>query len=114
MVIAVASSRYDTFKKGAILPAFDPRKGGGALLDLNIYNSHFVVGLLGRPMQVHYYANIVHAIDTSGILVLEYPQTKVVCIGAKDTTATIRSTIEGTAGAIIVNGSAADAGLQLG
>ena len=36
------SSRYDAFKKGEILPAFNPKMGGGALMDINIYNIHFV------------------------------------------------------------------------
>lgn len=48
------SSRYDAFKRGDIAPAFNPKMGGGALRDLNIYNIHFVVGLFGRPKTVHY------------------------------------------------------------
>lgn len=99
------SSRYDAFKAGEVLPAFNPRFGGGALMDINIYNIHFVVGLLGAPSSVKYLANIEKDIDTSGILILNYPDTKVVCIGAKDSTATIRSTIQGTKGSVIVNGA---------
>lgn len=98
------SSRYDLFKEGTVLPAFNPKMGGGALMDINIYNIHFVVGLLGAPNAVHYHANIEQGIDTSGVLLLDYDQTKVVCIGAKDSTTTIRSTIQGTKGSIIVNG----------
>lgn len=98
------SSRFDAFRAGKIMPAFDPKKGGGALMDLNIYNIHFVVGLLGVPQTVHYYANVSNGIDTSGVLVLDYPDTEVVCIGAKDSTAPIRSTIEGIDGSIIVHG----------
>lgn len=33
------SHRYDAFKEGKVLPVFDPKKGGGALMDLNIYNT---------------------------------------------------------------------------
>ena len=98
------SSRYDLFKEGTVLPAFNPKMGGGALMDINIYNIHFVIGLLGAPKEVRYFANIERGIDTSGVLVLDYEETKVVCIGAKDSTATIRSTIQGTKGSIIVNG----------
>ncbi|WP_410889356.1 Gfo/Idh/MocA family protein [Pediococcus pentosaceus] len=99
------SSRYDAFKAGEVLPAFNPKFGGGALMDINIYNIHFVVGLLGAPSSVKYLANIEKDIDTSGILILNYLDTKVVCIGAKDSTATIRSTIQGTKGSVIVNGA---------
>ncbi|MGG5373141.1 Gfo/Idh/MocA family protein [Enterococcus sp. AZ196] len=98
------SSRYDAFKEGTILPAFNPKMGGGALMDINIYNIHLVVGLLGKPQQVHYYANIERDIDTSGMLLLDYGDVKVVCIGAKDSEATIRSTIQGTEGSVVVNG----------
>lgn len=98
------SSRYDDFKAGTILPAFNPKMGGGALMDINIYNIHLVVGLLGKPLDVNYYANVEREIDTSGMLVLDYGKQKVVCIGAKDSTASIRSTIQGTQGSIIING----------
>lgn len=98
------SSRYDAFKKGTILPAFNPKMGGGALMDINIYNIHLVVGLLGKPQKVQYYANIEREIDTSGMLILDYGDVKVVCIGAKDSEATIRSTIQGTEGSVVVNG----------
>lgn len=98
------SSRYDQFKSGIVLPAFDPQKGGGALMDINIYNVHFVIGLMGRPSTVQYLANIENDVDTSGILVLDYGTTKVTCIGAKDSSADIRSTIQGTQGSIVVNG----------
>ncbi|MFL2127684.1 MAG: Gfo/Idh/MocA family protein [Ruoffia tabacinasalis] len=98
------SSRYDAFKEGTILPAFNPKMGGGSLMDINIYNIHLVVGLLGKPNRVEYYANIEREIDTSGILVMEYDQTKVVCIGSKDTSAPIKSTIQGTDGSLIING----------
>lgn len=99
------SSRYDAFKEGKILPAFDPQKGGGALMDINIYNIHFVVGLFGEPEKVQYLANIERDIDTSGILVLDYGAFKAVCIGAKDSTAQIRSVIQGTDGSIEVLGA---------
>ena len=99
------SSRYDAFKEGKILPAFDPQKGGGALMDINIYNIHFVVGLFGKPEKVQYLANIERNIDTSGILVLDYGDFKAVCIGAKDSTANIRSVIQGTDGSIEVLGA---------
>jgi scyllo-inositol 2-dehydrogenase (NADP+) len=98
------SSRYDAFKKGEILPAFNPKAGGGALMDINIYNIHFVVGILGKPISVTYLANIEKNIDTSGILLLNYPTCKVVCIGAKDSTAPIRTLIQGDRGSIVLNG----------
>lgn len=98
------SSRYDAFKKGDVLPAFNPKFGGGALLDINIYNIHFIVGLLGLPDKVIYSANVSRNVDTSGVLLLSYKDTKVICIGAKDSTAPIRTIIQGDEGSIVVNG----------
>lgn len=99
------SSRYDAFKVGKIAPAFDPEKGGGALRDLNVYNIHIVVGLFGQPKNVNYMPNIERNIDTSGILLLDYGQFKVACIGAKDCSAEIKSTIQGNKGSISILGA---------
>lgn len=98
------SSRYDAFKRGEIAPAFDPEKGGGALRDLNIYNIHLVVGLFGKPEMVHYLANMERGVDTSGMLVMDYGHFKCVCIGAKDCSADIRSTIQGNKGSVTILG----------
>lgn len=97
------SSRYDTFRQGTVLPAFDPHCSGGALMDLNVYNLHAVVGLFGAPKGVRYLANVERGIDTSGVLTLDYGSFKAVCIGAKDCRAPILSTFQGDAGCIQVH-----------
>ncbi|MCK1257472.1 Gfo/Idh/MocA family oxidoreductase [Streptococcus uberis] len=98
------SSRYDAFKEGVIAPAFDPEKGGGALRDLNIYNIHLVVALFGLPETVNYLPNMERGVDTSGILLMDYLDFKVVCIAAKDCSAEVRTTIQGNRGSLIVAG----------
>ena len=81
------SSRYDEFRKGVITPTFDKAQGGGALMDLNVYNIHFVVGLFSLPKKVQYYPNLAdNGVDTSGILIMEYPDFQAVCTAAKDST----------------------------
>lgn len=97
------SSRYNAFKEGIILPAFDYMKSGGALMDLSIYNIHFVVGLFGEPQDIMYYPNIERNIDTSGILVLDYKDFQCVCIGAKDCKAPLSNTIQGDKGCIHIS-----------
>lgn len=89
------SSRYDAFKKGEILPVFNTKMSGGALMDLNVYNIHFITGLFGKPQNVHYFANIENNIDTSGILIMEYPHFKCSAIGAKDCKAPLCINIQG-------------------
>lgn len=97
------SSRYDAFKNGNILPAFNPNMSGGALIDLNIYNINFVVYLFGRPNHINYQANIEKGIDTSGVLTLDYGTFKCVCIGAKDCKAPTNTTIQGDKGCINIS-----------
>ena len=94
------SSRYDAFKAGEILPAFDYKKSGGALMDLNIYNIHFIVGLFDEPKSVDYIANIKAGIDTSGILTMDYGEFKAVLVAAKDCGAPYTNCIQGDLGCI--------------
>ena len=94
------SSRYDRFREGDIAPAFSLEYAGGALMDLNIYNIDYAVNLFGRPKDVRYFPNIEKSIDTSGVCLLDYEDFKVVCIGAKDSSASLVNTIQGEDGTI--------------
>ena len=94
------SRRYDAFKAGEILPAFDPAKAGGALMDLGVYNVHFVTGLFGYPEEARYYPNVERDIDTSGILVMKYGDRQCVCVAAKDCRAPVTVNIQGDKGFI--------------
>ena len=90
------SSRYDKFKAGDIEPVFSLEASGGALIDLNLYNVAFAVDTFGLPKDVKYFANIENDIDTSGIVILDYEDFKVSCIGSKDSAAPMVNTIQGT------------------
>ena len=100
------STRYDAFKQGEVLPAFNPEMSGGALMDINIYNIHLAVGFFGSPQKVEYWANMERGIDTSGMLLLDYEGFKCVCIGAKDSTAPSSMNIQGIEGYIHMTGPA--------
>ena len=98
------SSRYDKFLAGETPNVFNPAFSGGALSDINIYNLHFVMGLFGKPMKVHYFPNKhANGIDTSGVAILEYDGFKAVCVGCKDTKSHNISQIQGEKGYITVN-----------
>ena len=99
------SSRYERYLKKDIAPAFDVQLSGGALMDINLYNIDFILGLFGRPQEVHYKANIgYNGIDTSGVLTMVYPDFVAVCIGAKDSDSTGYCTIQGEKGWLQVVG----------
>lgn len=96
------SSRYDKFRKGIMTPTFDKACGGGALMDLNVYNIHFVVGLFSMPKKVQYYPNLAeNSVDTSGILIMEYPDFQAVCTAAKDSSSDPFVIIQGEEGTIV-------------
>ena len=95
------SSRYNAFKNGEILPVFDPQKAGGALMDLGLYNLHYVLGLFGKPKDVKYYANIEKNIDTSGVLMMQYENFNAMCVCAKDSEGERIGIIQGSEGKIV-------------
>ena len=103
------SSRYPALLAGKPSPVLDPAFAGGALMDINLYNIHFAVGLLGAPEKVHYYPNLYeNGVDTSGTLVMEYPGFFCQCTGAKDCAAENSAQIIGENGYIRVTPSASN------
>ena len=100
------SSRYDAFCAGETPVSFDPERAGGALMDLNVYNISYIVGLFGEPNRVQYTANVERGIDTSGILTMEYNSFRAVSMAAKDCGAPARYVIQGTKGYILQKSTA--------
>lgn len=99
------SRRYDAFRDGRTPPAFDPAQAGGALMDLGLYNLHFVMGLFGDPLSADYFPNVERGIDTSGVLVLRYPTFVATCTAAKDSAGPRGGLVQGTLGTIRTAGS---------
>lgn len=98
------SSRYDAFREGRVLPAFDPAASGGSVMDINIYNIAAAVWLFGAPEKVSYYANVERGIDTSGTAILHYGDFQVVAMGAKDCGLVAGGTFLGDEGTISFDG----------
>lgn len=96
--------RYELYKKGTVTNVFDPVYDGGALTDVNIYNVHFAVRLFGIPESVQYFPNSGwNGIDTSGTLVMRYPDFVITALGAKDHTAPWHSYISGDQGVFVID-----------
>lgn len=95
------SSRYDRFRAGEVLPAFDPAKSGGALMDLGLYNLQWIMGLFGDPERAAYVPNVERGIDASGVLILDYESFKAVSVAAKDCAAPARCIVQGTKGYLV-------------
>lgn len=101
------SSKYNQLLAGDTPNVFNPEFSGGALMDINIYNLHFVMKMFGSPETVSYTANQhVNGIDTSGVVVLKYPEFIAECVGCKDTSSMNFVLIQGEKGYIQVVGGA--------
>ena len=101
------SSRYDQLLAGQVPNIFNPEYAGGSLMDINFYNVYLNAALFGKPRSAVYYPNIYPGLaDTSGCLILQYPDFVSQCMGAKDTWGVNFFQIEGEKGYIYVSGGA--------
>ncbi|MBQ2521364.1 MAG: Gfo/Idh/MocA family oxidoreductase [Bacteroidales bacterium] len=99
------SSRYDAYLSGEVSASFNPACEGGALRDLNVYNLHLAVDLFGRPEEVIFRANRgYNGVDTSGTVLLKYPERLAICTAAKDSGNPSGLVIQGDNGWIRVDG----------
>lgn len=100
------SSRYAKYLEGDVHPAFDPEASGGALYDINIYNIHLCCYLFGAPSNVNYtYNEGYNGIDTSGVMIMQYPDFISTCTGAKDSQSPGHFTVQGVNGYVSVVGA---------
>ena len=100
------SSKYNALLAGETPNVFNTKFSGGCLYDINLYNVHFVVGLFGKPNDVHYYANIhPNGIDLSGTVILRYDDFVCSLNGAKDSASANNVQIQGEKGYILVKSS---------
>lgn len=103
------SSRYPALLAGKPSPVLDHAFAGGALMDINLYNIHFVVGLFGAPKSVRYFPNCHESgVDTSGMLVLEYEDFVCNLLGAKDCAAQNGVQLIGEDGHMVVTPSSSN------
>lgn len=99
------SKRYEQLLKGEHVNVFDPELGGGALHDLGVYCLHFVLGLFGQPHEI-YSKHILYqnTIDTSGVIVLHYPQMNAILSYGKDSHGRANACIQSEQGTIEIEG----------
>jgi predicted dehydrogenase len=83
--MAQYSSKFSAFKAGELPNVFNPAYSGGALMDLNIYHLNFILDCFGKPESMKYDPQLhTNGIDTSGLLIMNYPNCKVTSIATKD------------------------------
>ncbi|MBB6671392.1 Gfo/Idh/MocA family protein [Cohnella nanjingensis] len=97
------SSRYDAYRAGTVLNAFNPEYSNGALMDLGIYCLYPAIALFGRPEAVQ--ANgylLASGVDGEGSLLLRYPDMEGVIMYSKISNSSLHSEIQGEEGSILI------------
>lgn len=98
------SSRYDTYKEGTILNAFNPAFSNGALMDIGVYCIYPMVVLFGEPSHVQANAILLESgVDGKGSLLLKYEDMDAVIMYSKITNSYVPSEIQGENGSIIID-----------
>jgi len=98
------SSRYDAYRNGTILNAFDPTFSNGALMDIGVYCIYPVVALFGKPVSVKASGVLLGSgVDGEGSILLTYKNMDAVLMYSKITNSSIPSEIQGEDGNIVID-----------
>jgi predicted dehydrogenase len=98
------SSRYDAYRSGTILNAFDPTFSNGALMDIGVYCIYPVVALFGRPLSVKASGVLLESgVDGEGSILLTYKNMDAVLMYSKITNSSIPSEIQGEDGNLVID-----------
>lgn len=98
------SSRYDAYKAGTVLNAFNPVFSNGALMDLGIYCVYPLVALFGKPDVIKATGVMLDSgVDGEGSIVLQYESMDAVIMYSKITHSSLPSEIQGENGSIVID-----------
>lgn len=98
------SSRYDKFKEGVVLNAFQPEFSNGALMDIGVYCIYPMVVWFGKPLSVSAVGiKLSSGVDGEGSVVFRYPEMIATISYSKITNSKLPSEIQGEDGNIIID-----------
>jgi len=98
------SSRYDAYKQGGVLNAFNPAFSSGALMDIGIYCLYPMVVLFGKPRHIKANSFLLESgVDGQGSILLDYGDMDGVIMYSKITNSHTPSEIQGEEGSIIMD-----------
>ncbi|MBT2688689.1 Gfo/Idh/MocA family oxidoreductase [Bacillus sp. ISL-47] len=98
------SSRYDAYRQGTVLNAFDPKFSNGSLMDIGIYCVYPLVALFGKPEEVKATGYMLESgVDGEGSIVLKYPDKDAVVMYSKIANSNLPSEIQGEDGNIFID-----------
>lgn len=98
------SSRYDAYKQGTVLNAFNPEYSNGSLMDLGVYCIYPMVALFGKPSAVQAVAVMLSSgVDGEGSMVLQYPKMDAVIMHSKISQSYVPAEIQGENGTMVID-----------
>lgn len=98
------SSRYDNFKKGIAANVFNPKMGGGSLLDIGIYPVYMLAFLFGLPKACRCFnLRLENGIDGLGEIIAAYDGFIGEVSYSKITNSFVPSRIEGESGYMTID-----------
>ena len=97
------SSRYDKFKEGVIMNAFNPALSNAALMDIGVYCVHPMVKLFGMPERVTGRSIFLeNGMEGAGTVVAQYDGMQAVLQYSKITNCILPSQIQGEDATIVI------------
>ncbi len=97
------SSRYDRFRAGEVLNAFNPALGNAALMDIGCYAVHVCAMLFGAPEGIYARSVILeNGMEGMGTAFLTYPGLQAEIVYSKITESANPSVITGEDGAVLL------------
>lgn len=98
------SSRYDAYKEGTILNAFNPALSNGSLMDIGVYCIYPMVVLFGKPKTVKAAGILLDSgADGEGSILFQYEGKDAVIMYSKITNSYLPAEIQGENGSIIID-----------
>jgi len=98
------SSRYDKFKAGISVNAFDPAFSNGAIMDIGIYTIYPMVVLFGRPRSIKAQGIVLSSgVDGFGTVNFDYGTMKATVIYSKISDSILPTEIQGEEGSILLD-----------
>ncbi|MFC7319587.1 Gfo/Idh/MocA family protein [Halobacillus campisalis] len=97
------SSRYDAYREGTVLNAFNPEFSNGSLMDLGVYGIYPMVVLFGSPEKVQASGMALESgVDGEGSLLMKYEDMEAVVMHSKISHSYNPSEIQGEEGTIVI------------
>ena len=98
------SSRYDKFKEGVVLNAFNPALSNGAMMDIGVYTIYPLIALFGKPKAVNAQGVMLSSgTDGQGVVNLLYDGMNATALYSKIANSYLPTEIEGEDGNLIMD-----------